>query len=263
MRSGIWILVVALLGSTLPSAAEESTKGACLHAYETGQRTRFAGKLVESRALLMVCARDECPAALRPECARWLDQVGASIPSVVIRLRRSDGSDVTEAKLFVDGTLTASSLGWAPIEMDPGQHTLRVEPRGSLPIERTLLLREGEKERVVDLTLASPSTSKELFRESRPVTWPVYTAAGVTAGAGITWTIFGVKGIADFYSTGNSGSVSEKDSVQRELRIADVAAVLTLFTAGITTYLFLARPTVRVSVTPARGGGAGVVVGTF
>jgi len=46
------------------------------------------------------------------------------LPTIVLGARLSDGSDVTDARTFVDGAPTTADAG-GPVPVDPGPHTIR------------------------------------------------------------------------------------------------------------------------------------------
>src|SRR5262245_16831403 len=71
----------------------EPDKITCAHSYEQAQRLRQAHELKGARRELLVCSRVECPSWVRRDCAPWLDEVEAAIPTINIILRSAvDGS---------------------------------------------------------------------------------------------------------------------------------------------------------------------------
>ena len=139
--------LVAVLGITSPAAGQDRAR--CVSAYEQGQVLRRGKQLLQARAELLICARDPCPRALRPECVEWLDEVQHGLPSIVPVARTADGRDATGVHLFVDGTLVREELDGKAIEMDPGIHVLRFQTHALPPVEERVVVREGEKERAI------------------------------------------------------------------------------------------------------------------
>src|SRR5262245_56106628 len=82
-------LVVSLSRAAPPQG--DQVKVTCAQAYETAQRLREGHRLREAREQLLVCARPECPALLRRDCAPWLGEVEAVLPSIVVVARTADG----------------------------------------------------------------------------------------------------------------------------------------------------------------------------
>jgi hypothetical protein len=133
-------------------AGTAAQKAACSAAYEQGQILQRTGELLAAREKLIACASDTCPAVLRGDCARWLSDVDAATPSIVIAAHGASGEDVLDVRVLVDGRVVATHLGARGIPLDPGEHALRFERAGARPIERRILLREGEKERAIDVS---------------------------------------------------------------------------------------------------------------
>src|SRR5262245_25347194 len=81
------------------SAAPRVDKRTCLATNESAQRLRKDGKLRGAREQLVVCARTECPLVVRQDCAQWLNEVGAAIPSVVVAARDASGKETLAVKV--------------------------------------------------------------------------------------------------------------------------------------------------------------------
>lgn len=62
-----------------PSLAERIT---CVESHEAGQVQRLEGNLTQARALFETCATELCPALVREDCARWLVELGAELPTL-------------------------------------------------------------------------------------------------------------------------------------------------------------------------------------
>jgi hypothetical protein len=124
----------------------------CVAAAEVAQPLRREGHLRAAREKLLVCSRDECPQAIRSDCTKWLSAMEGVVPSIVIRAVDSDGTDVADVRASIDGVLVATRLDGKGIEIDPGEHVLRLERTGSAPVEQTLVVREAEQHRIVSMT---------------------------------------------------------------------------------------------------------------
>jgi hypothetical protein len=66
------------------SSARADDKKVCSDAYEKAQSLRDEGKLVTARDQMRTCARATCAKFIAKDCATWLADVEARIPSVVL-----------------------------------------------------------------------------------------------------------------------------------------------------------------------------------
>jgi hypothetical protein len=137
------------LGTPGGAAATDPQKAACGTAYEFAQTLRAAGKLQTAREHALICARDVCAEFVRKDCATWLADLDARQPTVVFDVRGPDGQPTTAVRVTLDGNAWLASLDNQPKPMDPGQHTLRYEMEGAAPVDATVQVREGEKNRQI------------------------------------------------------------------------------------------------------------------
>lgn len=281
------IALIASLGSTtIPAIADAAAdKAACAEAYHSAQTSRKAGALKKAREALLLCASDRCPAVLQPDCTRWLGEVEATTPSIVLAAVGPDGRDVTDVRVTLDGEVVEGGLDGKAIAVDPGSHTLKFERASASPIERTIVVREGEKARVVSVSWAPDPKSETARSDGLPAaeTGPP-TAAWILGGIGLAGlATFGtMAGLAmsrrsELQSTCyGSCDPAEIDSVKRQFVVADVALGVGLVSLGVATYLFLAPRGARanpeaatqsarigVDVAPKPGGGALFLSGRF
>jgi hypothetical protein len=118
----------------------------CVAAAERAQPLIRTKRLVSARAQLETCASLSCPAVVRTDCKRWLDDVSRRTPSIVVSARDSEGREVRAARVLVDGTPVADALDANEIPVDPGERTVRVELASPVSaVEQHVTLREGEK----------------------------------------------------------------------------------------------------------------------
>jgi hypothetical protein len=137
--------------STFARADERAEeKQACASAAEDAEQLRIDARLLAAR---------ECPATVRSDCAQWMTELAAAMPSVVPAVRDASGRDLLSARVSVDGVVVAHGLDGKAVEVDPGVHTFRFEV-GDAAVEQTVLIREGEKNRaittILDLRPAAP-----------------------------------------------------------------------------------------------------------
>jgi hypothetical protein len=160
---------VLLAVVTAPGRAVADGRAACVEAAESAQSLRSAGHLQNALDQATRCASDECPAAVRKDCTRWVDEIDSTLPSIVVRVVDSHGSDVTGVRVLVDGRVVRERLDGRAIVLDPGEHRVRVEARGAAPAEETVLASEGEKNRVLRIALDAPlQTNGEALNAKGP-----------------------------------------------------------------------------------------------
>ena len=151
----------ASIASSWPGAATATNARAleCANASEQGQRARDDGHLRTAHDDFALCASADCPAFVRKDCTVWLADVDASFPSIVVSVRGGQG-DLTAVRVLVDGAVVREKLDGEPIPVEPGEHVLRVEPAtGGRIVEQKLLVRLGEKNRLVDVNVGEAAAA--------------------------------------------------------------------------------------------------------
>lgn len=160
----------------------------CADASEKGQELRDTGKLRAARDLFVKCAAEGCPAIVQKDCAAWLADVNAAIPSVVVSARDENGADLSDVTVKAEGEVIATRLDGRAVEMDPGVHTFRFERPGAAMKEESLILRTGEKRRPIRVTLVS-ATGSGAFTVPKAV-WALGAVSlasfGLMAGFGVS-----------------------------------------------------------------------------
>jgi hypothetical protein len=147
------VALVSALGAAtfLPSVAHADVKEECINAAEKAQALRREKKLRGSREQLLLCVRDACPAFVQTDCVKWLGEVDQGMPTVVIRARDAAGHDAVDVKVSVDDQLFLPKLQGTSVPIDPGQHKFKYEFPSGQVIEETVLVAEGEKDRVLNV----------------------------------------------------------------------------------------------------------------
>jgi len=155
MRPPSRLLLVATTAALALAASPSLATGAkeeCIASNAKAQDLRRDGKLSLAREQLHACMDAACPAMVRSDCARRLDEVDTAQPTVVFEVKDGAGGDVVGVKLTVDGKLLTASLAGTAVPLDPGAHVATFEAAGQAPVTRTLVITEGQKgrhERVV------------------------------------------------------------------------------------------------------------------
>ena len=226
MRAVFLLLPTFMLVS---GAAMADEKQQCVDAYKQAQVLRKSGDYVTARDQLLICSRESCPPIVKQDCVPWLGELTRGIASVVVQATDASGKALSTAKVSVDGKVVATTLDGRPIDVSPGTHTIRIEAEGAPAVERSVVLKEGEKKRAVKVELEvvapppPPKSTEPLAPTSRPV--PV---GAIVVG------VVGVVGVGVFATLGLIGTArkSDLDACKPNCNPADVDTVRTQFIAA-------------------------------
>jgi hypothetical protein len=264
-----WLLAAALIA--VPLAARAAATDDCAKSYERAQESRLDGRLRAAQEELVSCAQAACPAFIRNDCTKWLDEVQAQQPSVVFVARRN-GRDVADVTVTCNNELLTDHLDGRPMALDPGQQICRFEAAGAVPATLELLIIEGQKGRLVEVNLAAlapPPVRPPPPPPPPPSSWRTPTRlvlSGVAVlGAG-GFVALGASGLSAEHRLRDTCAPncddSEVRSVRRRYAWADISLGVGLVSAAVAGYLFLSgEPERRVAVA-VDGRGASVVVGS-
>jgi hypothetical protein len=207
--------------------------------------------LIEARGLLRICSGAGCPAAIRADCVEWLDQVGRSLPTVVVTAR-AKGVDLANVRVFIDGKLITERLSGAALEVDPGQHQFRFEAPPWPTVERNVLVSEGVKDRSIDVVFAPPDEAPPSLAAQAPAVAPRttfrlqtsdYITGGVAVAALATAGYFGATAISEKrelqQACAPTCSDSDTDPLRTKLLVADIALGVAFVSLVIGVYLHL------------------------
>jgi hypothetical protein len=200
---GRWLAVPFVVCLALPAAAQDEVvseaepddsdpqKTACLESFGVAQRSRRAGKLVETAVELQTCAQSACPEIVAGKCTEWLEEVRAAIPSIVVVARDGSGKDLVNVTVLVDGRIAATQLDGRGIEVDPGPHDVTLA-HGTERLTLRVVAVEGEKGRRVEARFGPahaepvpvpPPPSEERFAVPA-VSWVAFAVGGASLVAG-------------------------------------------------------------------------------
>ncbi|MBW2527464.1 MAG: hypothetical protein JRI23_25000, partial [Deltaproteobacteria bacterium] len=264
--------------STAPGQPDEA---ACLAAYTDSQRLRKAGKLNEAYQRLLICSQRSCPSVVKADCVPWLAETERARPSIVVVAKGVDGEDTAEVRLLIDGRLAAARLDGRPIALDPGPRRLRFEHAGLPPIEKTIVVQVGIKNRRVDVSFAADTPTPQPG-PARPAPDPPppergepivgYVLTGVGALALGSFAVFGLIGSAeaDEYdetcAPTKSCDPDDVSATETKLLVADISLVVGIAAVGVGVGLILydklSDPdpdvaTLRLALRPTAGGATG------
>lgn len=150
------VALASLTSLTAATRAAADDRQACVAASEKGQQLKNAGKLSEAREQLVTCSRNECPKLIQQDCTQWMSELLAALPSVVPGAKDRAGRDIVDVRVAVDGKVVAESLDGKAIVVDPGVHTFHFETKGAPPVDERVVVKPGEKNRLVTASFAFP-----------------------------------------------------------------------------------------------------------
>ena len=247
------LLVVPMSASALARADEKS---ACIAASDEGQQLKIDGKLTLARKRLLTCARAECPAIVRQDCAQWMAEVDAALPTVVLGARDAEGRDLIAVRVLEDGAPVVDHLDGRPFPVDPGPHVFRFEAAGATAVEVRVLARAGEQNRAITaafgpaprpppsapLEATPPVAAAETRTGPSPLAWAF---GGVAVAALATALYFEVAQVSDYdhLSSTCAGHCppDQVDHVGTERWVAGVSAGLGVVSLGAAAYFVLSR----------------------
>jgi hypothetical protein len=256
--------------------AAEPDKMACISANDSAQDLRRAGKLHEAREKLVLCGSTSCPELVRQDCSQRLAEVDGVMPSIVFEAKDAAGNDVAAVTITMDGQ-PVDKPGM-PVQADPGEHRFVFEAEGLLRTEKTIVVREGERERHERVVLGrsaalvpmAPAPSSSDGGTQR-------TIAFVLGGAGVVGLVVGsVLGLVSKSSydhalqteCGNNPSgcstqgVQDGNSAHGQAAASTVAFVAGGVLLGAGAVLYFTAPKASVSVGTTVGAErAGIMVG--
>jgi hypothetical protein len=249
--------------------AADPAKAVCARGAEEGQRLRAQGKLREARESFTACASERCPALIRSDCSGWLAEVEAAVPTVVVRASAAEdlGRELYDVEVRVDGVALSSKLDGRELPVNPGEHHFAFTAEGRAPVEDTVVIRVGEKHRLLTVALPSahPVPAPALVSKPAPPPAPrLATAAKVLLVTGSVALAsaagFGISGWLEARSLRRTCApgceTSQVDSARLRLRIADVSLAVGVAALAGVGVLIWTRPdsAATVGVTPLAGG---------
>ena len=275
--------------------AAEPTKDQCIDANEKAQGMRKSEKLHAAEQTLLICVSASCPGPVRDDCAQRLTELRSVIPTVVFVVKDDADQDLSDVSVTMDDQPLASKLDGTAMAIDPGHHYSVIEAAGKQREERTLVIREGEKdrhERIVLVTAAvaaAPVVPAAPVAEAPPPPEPEAPAkdgktqriaglvvGGVGAAGLVVGGIFGIVSKSTYNHAlskecSNSASdcdptgVSDGKTAHSQAAVSTVAFIAggALLAGGVVLYFTAPRAGVTVSPTVGMGSAGLGVSGSF
>lgn len=202
-----------------------------------------------------------------------LERARAATPTVILSVLDEHGGDVSAVKVFSTDELIVDGLDGRAIALDPGKHRLRfVLPWGEV-LSQDVLIREGEKNRLIQVRI-EPKPGKSEPAAAPPPTPPptppppaasppvaAWVATGVAvAGVGVfgTFAILGSRSKADLDECAPNcprSLESTRDKLKTSYLIADIGLGTAVVSGALAIYLFASHGSSEVGKPAAQRGG--------
>jgi hypothetical protein len=180
------LVTVAVAASALVTRPARADVASCINASESALGLREQGHLRASLEKLAVCADSACPAEVRSECARRVDEVRAALPTLILATKDGAGNDVVDVKVTLDGAPLGRALEGRAIALDPGEHTFTFSAAARPVVEKKLVIHEAEKDRRETVVIPMATAAAPLPAPPPPPSWSTSrTLAVIAAGVGV------------------------------------------------------------------------------
>jgi hypothetical protein len=236
--------IVSLLASATHAADKDAD--VCADLSEKGQLLKIKGKLREARDTFLECVKDKCPPLVRKDCGQFLVDLETAMPTIVVAAREPSGADLTDVRVIIDGEVLTTRLEGKALPMDPGVHKFRFEAKGRVTVDQTIVVREGERNRVISVTLA-PEADTTVPPKPTPIEPGPPVAAWIATGISVvgfgTFAAFGLSARAEFNDLekrcGSRCAEKDVDRVRARALVADIGLAVGVLGAGAATYFFI------------------------
>jgi hypothetical protein len=153
------------------------------------------------------------------------------MPSLSFRARDANGNDVADVAVLVDGAARLDALDGRPMTINPGAHKITFR-RGDLEVEQALVVRSGEKNRLVDVQLGKKEVQVILAPPPPPPPVIVPPPAHPFRFPWTSGVLLGL-GVAGFVTTGVLVAVAGSDASDVDAVSAKLTAANIMFGVGI------------------------------
>jgi hypothetical protein len=149
------MFIAAWVTSSWPAAAAADEPLTCAQAYERAQDEKTTGQLKAAIEHLKRCVDAKCAKFIRKDCVQWMQDAKRALPTVVFSIREG-GDEITDVEILCDDKMLIRMLDGKPIPVDPGLHDFTFNVPGLVPAERQVLIKEGERNRIIKVELGTP-----------------------------------------------------------------------------------------------------------
>ena len=161
----IGLLGAAVLCCPTPSNGQAprtsaSTRRTCVSSYEKAQELRQASKFRDAKETLQSCAKSACGDFVQRECTKWLAQIDAEMPSMVLLAKDEAGLPILDVQVTVDGELLTSRLDGRAVSVDPGMHDFAFQAPSGAVVQRRVPILQGERNRVVSVEFPATAATR-------------------------------------------------------------------------------------------------------
>jgi hypothetical protein len=178
----------AVAFASMPALADV-TKDQCIDANGKAQELRRDGKLSAARDQLQACGNSACPAMIRDDCTKRLNELEGAQPTVIFDARDASGRDLIAVTVTMDGRPLVGKLDGKALPVDPGEHEFTFTVAGQAPIVEKLVVRESEKERHERVVIGPPAAPAPPLPVAEA---PAQTPPAPTPGGLGTWKVVGL-----------------------------------------------------------------------
>jgi len=234
----------------------------------------MAGRLVSAREQLLACAQRECPSLVANDCALWLPELDAELPSVVLAVEDGEGRDLLQVRVFANDRLLTERTEGRALSLDPGSYRFRFEAAGYRSLTVTASVRQAEKNRIVRAKLEPELTPAAAAARAgggaaergqdpdgeRSASVPVasYVLGGVALASLGAFAYFAVTGKDEYdeltETCGHDCTPAQVEDGKRAYVIADVALGVGIASAAAAVIVFLTAGEAAPAEAGARAG---------
>jgi hypothetical protein len=189
----------------LASAPARADREACIAAHGEAQMMRMRGRYSAARDQLLICAQADCPQLISNDCITLMNEVEASLSTVVFAVADERGQDLVDVRVLSDGKLLSERLDGRAVALDPGVHELVFEASGYTRERVKVTVLEAQKRRLIQLQLtrdphaaaqrmeSARGADSALVRRRYLASYVLWGGALAALGAGIASGVAGKK----------------------------------------------------------------------
>jgi hypothetical protein len=153
----------------------------------------------------------------------------------------------------MDGQVLTTALDGRAIAIDPGTHAFQFELSPYPPMKETVVVREGENDRIVsiDFTPGGTAESGRIEQGASAVRGPVPLATYLLAGAGLAsvtgFVVLAESAMADTHALGCAPfcSTSIVAPIRTKYAIGDALLGIGVVSFSLAAFFYIARPNAR------------------